>query len=459
MSTTAPITDIAAIRALGVDVALPGDPDWDAARQAWTVNVDQRPAAVAFPESADDVAALVRFAARAGLRVAPQGTGHNAAPLGNLAGAILVKTERMRGVRIDPDAMIARAEAGALWEDVVVPAARHGLWVLHGSSPDVGVVGYSLGGGVGWMARAHGLATNSLTAVELVTPDGEFVRADADTAPDLFWALRGGGGNFGIVTAVEIRMYRVEHMTAGWLIFPWERSREVLGAWAEWTRAVPESVTSVGRILQLPPLEVIPEPLRGRNLVVVEAAIMADEATADHILAPLRALVPEMDTFAPAGPGDLARLHQDPEGPTPAAVKHALFDALPPEAVDAVVAVAGPGSGSPLVSVEIRHIGGAAGRPAPDGGALSHLRAEYAYLGVGLLITAELGAAVHAHLGRVHEALAAYASGRSYLNFTEDLTDTRLAYTPEAQERLHDLRRRVDPVGRVRANHPITPAA
>jgi hypothetical protein len=459
MSTTAPTTTLDAIRSIGVDVVLPDDESWDEARQAWHITVDQRPVAVAFPESADDVVAIVRFAADAGLRVAPQGTGHNAGPLGNLGGTILVKTSRMRGVELDPDAMIARAEAGAWWDDVVTPAAALGLWVLHGSSPDVGVVGYSLGGGVGWMVRKHGLATNSVTAIELVTPDGELVRADADQNQELFWALRGGGGNFGIVTAIEMRMFRVDHMYAGWLIFPWERSREVLKAWNAWTRTVPEEVTSVGRILQLPPIEMIPEPLRGRNIVVIEAAIMADELTAGEILAPLRALVPEIDTFEVARPSDLARLHQDPEGPTPAVVKHELLDTLTMDAVDQFVDVTGPGSGSPLVSAEIRHIGGVAGRPAPGGGALSHLQAGYAYVGVGMPITPELGVAIHDHLEKVHETFGAFASGRSYLNFSEDSTDTRTAYTPEAHARLHALRRAMDPVNRVRANHPITPAA
>lgn len=459
MSTTAPTTTLDAIRATGVDVVLPDDENWDEARQAWHVTVDQRPVAVAFPETAEDVVAIVRFAAETGLRVAPQGTGHNAGPLGNLAGTILVKTSRMRGVELDPDAMVARAEAGAWWGDVVTPAAALGMWVLHGSSPDVGVVGYSLGGGVGWMVRKHGLATNSITAIELVTPDGELVRADAEQNHELFWALRGGGGNFGIVTAIEMRMYRVDDMYAGWLIFPWERSREVLGAWRAWTLTVPEEVTSVGRILQLPPIDEIPEPLRGRNIVVVEAAIMADEQTASELLAPLRALGPEMDTFGVAGPADLARLHQDPEGPTPALVKHELLDSLSPDAVDRFIDVAGPGSGSPLVSAEIRHIGGAAGRPAPGGGALSHLQANYAYVGVGMPITPELGAAIHDHLETVHETFGAFANGRNYLNFSEDSTDTRTAYTPEAHSRLHALRREMDPVNRVRANHPITPAA
>jgi len=167
-------------------LVIPGDPRWDEARRAWNLAVDQRPFAVGLVESAQDVVELVRFARVHGLRIAPQGTGHGASAIESLKDTILVKTERMRGVEIDAAAHRVRAEAGAIWEDVVEPAAEEGFVVLHGSSPDVGVVGYSLGGGMGWLARTHGLSANSVTAVELVTADGRLVRADRENEPDLF---------------------------------------------------------------------------------------------------------------------------------------------------------------------------------------------------------------------------------------------------------------------------------
>jgi len=170
----------------------PSDETWDEARQAWNLAVDQRPAAVVYAESADDVVATVDFARVRGLRVAPQGTGHNAAPLGPLAETVLLETSRMRAVAIDPESRTARVEAGVLWLEVVEAAAEHGLAALAGSSPDVGVVGYTLGGGLSWLARKFGIAGNSVTAVELVTADGRLVRADSDNEPELFWALRGG---------------------------------------------------------------------------------------------------------------------------------------------------------------------------------------------------------------------------------------------------------------------------
>ncbi len=196
-------------------ILMPGDPGWDDARRAWNLAVDQLPAAIALPESAHDVAVAIRFARDHGLRVAAQGTGHNARPLGSLDDTVLVKTTRMRQVTIDPVARIARAEAGAVWHEVIEAAAEHGLAALAGSSPDVGVVGYTIGGGISWLGRSYGLAANNVEAIEVVTADGRLVRADACTEPDLFWALRGGGGSFGVVTAIELRLFPITEVYAG----------------------------------------------------------------------------------------------------------------------------------------------------------------------------------------------------------------------------------------------------
>src|SRR5215472_7414333 len=208
--------------AIAGEVFVPGDPGYDQARRAWNLAVEERPAVVVVAESAADVVQAVRFARAQGIRIAPQGTGHGAEPLEPLDGAMLLRTVRMRDVRVDPVARTARAEAGALWQDVTVPAAEHGLAALAGSSPDVGVTGYTLGGGLGW------LAANSVTAAELVTADGRLLRADAGHEPDLFWAVRGGGGSVGVVTALEMRLYPVRELYAGALFFPIQRAREVL---------------------------------------------------------------------------------------------------------------------------------------------------------------------------------------------------------------------------------------
>jgi FAD/FMN-containing dehydrogenase len=203
------------------------DPRFDDARRAWNLAVDQRPAAVAQPRSAEELAAAVTHATAAGLRVAVQGTGHGAASLDSLEATVLVKTSAMRGVTIAPAAMLARVEAGALWGDVVAPAAEHGLAALAGSSHDVGVVGYCLGGGLSWLARKHGLAANSVVAVQIVTADGRVVVADANHEADLFWAVRGGGGNFGVAASFEFRLHPVGPIVTGGLVaFPFAEARE-----------------------------------------------------------------------------------------------------------------------------------------------------------------------------------------------------------------------------------------
>ncbi|MCU0308416.1 MAG: FAD-binding oxidoreductase [Thermoleophilia bacterium] len=441
--------------ALPPGTLVPGDPGYDQARLAWNRIADQNPAAIATPADAAEVAAVVRAARAAGLRVAPQSTGHNAPPLGDLSDAILLRTSRLREAEVDAAGRRARVGGGAWWDDVVPAASAVGMSVLHGSSPDVGVAGYTLGGGIGWQARRHGLACNSVTAVELVTADGERVRATADSEPDLFWALRGGGGNFGVVTALEFAMYPMQAAYAGWLIFDWSRSHEVLSRWAEWTLEAPEEVTSVGRILQLPPIDLIPEPLRGRNIVCVEAAFLGDEAGGRALMAPLRELGPEMDTFAMVPPAALARLHMDPEAPVPGMSGHAMLDAFGPAEVDAFLGACGPESGSVLISAEIRHLGGALGRPAPGAGALSHLDAGYVSFALGMPMAPEMAIAIDANLRRVDQALAPSGRGRSLLNFAESRTDAATAFGATAHERLRRIRAQADPTGLFRANHRI----
>jgi hypothetical protein len=309
-------------------VVEPGDPDWAAATEAFNLAFVQKPALVAIPADESDVIEIVNFARERGMQVAPQRTGHNAEPLGAMEDVILVRTDRLRGVEIDAARRIARVRAGAKWRDVLPLASEFGLAALHGSTGDVSVAGYSLGGGVGWYARKHGLSANSVVAIELVTPDGRFRRVDADNDPDLFWGLRGGGGNFGIVTALEIRLYPIASVYAGMMFFAFERAHEVLHAWRGWTTTAPEDVTSVGRLLQFPPIPDLPPEFSGRRFVAVDAVVIGDQARGEQLLAPLRALGPEIDTFALVPPADIGELHMDP--PSPRALRGGRPDARRP---------------------------------------------------------------------------------------------------------------------------------
>jgi hypothetical protein len=435
------------------DVVVPADQRWDDARRAWNLAVDQRPAAVALPESAADVVEIVRFAARHGLRVAPQGTGHNAAALGGeLADTILVKTERMRGVAIDPVARTARVDAGVLWVEVVQAAAQHGLAALAGSSPDVGVVGYTLGGGLSWLARKHGIGANQVTAVELVTADGRLVRADADTEQELFWAVRGGGGAFGVVTALEFRLIPLTEVYAGILWFPVERAAEILKAWRSWTDALPDEMTSVGRILQFPPIPQIPEPVRGRSFVVVQAIYAGDPADGAALVAPLRALGPVMDTVAPTPITELSKLHMDPEEPVPAVGDGGTLWDVDDELIEALVETT---VGSPVLSLEVRHLGGAIARRHPDHGAVDAFDAPFIAYAVGFTPGEEAARAVERAVFDIWTALAPWAAEHTYMNFADSRRRASALFTGSALARLRDVKAAYDPDDVIRSNHPV----
>ncbi|NUR07775.1 MAG: FAD-binding oxidoreductase [Nocardioidaceae bacterium] len=456
-ATSVPSTRAHALRGLCAGaVHLPGDPGYDEARMPWNVAVDQRPAAVAYPANADEVADVVRAAADAGLRVAPQGTGHNAGPLGDLSRTVLLRTSAMTGVDIDPERRIARVEAGVLWLDVVEAAAAYGLAALHGSSPDVGVVGYTLGGGMGWYARRHGLAANHVTAVELVLGDGSQVRATADEHPDLFWAVRGGGGNFGVVTALELRLFPIESAYAGMLMWDQAHAERVLRTWVAWTETAPESVTTSFRMLNLPPLPELPPFLRGRQLVVIDGAVLTDDdETGAGVIAELRALEPELDSFARVPAAALSRLHMDPEGPTPGVSNSSVLADLPEPAIESFLALTGPGSGSSLLSAELRQLGGALSRPAEGGGAMSMVDGRFVLFGVAVAMTPELGEKGHADATALVDAMTSYAAGGAYLNFAEAPVDVSRSFAADAWARLKGIRSAADPDGVLQANHRI----
>jgi len=434
-------------------------PEWDDARRAWNLAVDQRPEAIVIADSARAVAQAVNHARDKGLRVAVQGTGHGASPMGPLDGTLLLRTDRMRGAEIDADARVARIQAGTPWLEVVEPAARHGLAPLVGSAADVGAVGYTLSGGLSLIGRRFGLAAHAIGAAEVVTADGALVRADEESNPELLWALRGGGGNLGAVTVLEVSLVPLSEVYAGILWYPFDRASDVLHAWAELTReGPPDELTTIGRLLQLPPLEEIPEPVRGKSFAIVEVIHCGDPAETNTLLEPLRALGPVMDTLRPTPMPELGKLHMDPEHPVPGVGDGLLLESLPPESVDALVAAAGPGSGSPLLSVEVRQLGGALARPRPDHAALASAAGEYGLYGVGIAATPEMAGACAAHLEAVSEALSPWKAPRMVANFAETRRDPASLWGEEAHARLCMLKRRLDPDDMFRSNHPVLPA-
>ena len=449
--------DLNAMRAaIAGQVFVPGEAGYDQARQAWNLAVDERPAIVVEAASAADVVQAVRYARAHGMRIAPQGTGHGAESLEPLDGAMLLRTTRMRQVDIDPATRTARAQAGAVWQDVIVTAAEHGLAGLAGSSPNVGVTGYTLGGGLGWLARRYGLAANSVTAAEVVTPGGDLVRADAGHEPDLFWAVRGGGG-VGVVTALEMRLYPVRELYAGGLFFPIQRTAEVLHAWREWTATVPDEVTSWGHILRLPPLPELPEPLRGRAFAVVEAACLADAGTGAELIGPLRRLGPELDTFAMIPASALGQLNMDPSQPGPSQSDGAFLADFPATAIDALVGVAGPDAQTPPNSVEVRHLGGTLARPVPGGGAQPSIDASYLLFAAAAAPTPGLVGRAREHVQAVKDALAPWHAGYDYYDFEQTPAAAAAVLPPASARRLQEITAAYDPDQVTISAHPVWP--
>lgn len=435
-------------RLCGGAVFLPDDVGYDDARTPWNRLAVDRPAAVAYPAFAEEVSALVRAAARLGLRVAPQGTGHGAMSVtGSLGDAVLLRTAGMTELAIDAGRGSARVGAGVRWGDVIRAAGAVGLAGLHMSSPDVGVVGSTLGGGLSFYARRLGLQCSTVTAVEVVLADGTAVRATETSDADLLWAARGGGGGFGVVTAMEFDLFPITRVYAGMMVWDWRRTPEVLTAWARWADDAPDAATTVARVMQVPPDPSLPSEVRGRQVVVIDGAILVDDQHAATLLRPLRALRPDLDTFAEVAAPALVDLHM--EGSDPAAVyaNSILLADLTDHALAAIVDTAGAASGSRLATLEIRHLGGAVERPSPRRGALDHLDGSFLVLGLGIDEDRQKGSAQRDDARRVLQALSPWGLPGLYLPMVEDETDVARGWNPETWRRLQAVRDAADPGG------------
>ena len=389
-----------------------------------------------------------------------QGTGHGAAARGGeLAGAILMKMERMRGIEIDAVNRTARVEAGVVWAEVAEAAGAYGLAALAGSSPDVGVVGYTLGGGLSWLGRRYGLAASNVVSVEIVTADGAIRRIDAETDPDLFWAIRGGGGSFGAVTAIEFVLFPVAEVYAGVMLFPIERASEILHAWREWTADMPDDMTTVGRLLQLPPIPDIPEPLRGRSFVGVEAFYLGSEAEGAELVAPIRALGPEIDTVATIPRRRSSTSTWIPSTPFPA------------WATGCSSTTSRRRASTPSSRPRARTRARRSSRSRCASSAARSARRRRAAVRCRTSTPTSRSSASGSRCrprwvppwrrtsSVIHEALAPWEAETAYLNFAErDIAGDRL-FGPYAHHRLRAVKAAYDPADLFRSNHPVAPAA
>lgn len=464
METIASGFEIEGLRArLRGEVFAPGDEGYDAARAAWNLDADQYPEVVVMAEDAEDVQAAVRLARERGLGVGVMATGHGAAALPD--GGLLVNTSRMKGVQIDPAARTATVEPGAKWSDVIPKAQRFGLAGLLGSTSDVSVTGYTLGGGFAWLGRKYGFNADSVVEAEVVTADGELVRVSAEENADLFWGIKGGGGNFGIVTSLEFSLYPLTRVYGGNIFYPIEKAREVLEHYARWIETLPDEFSTAVVFLNFPPIPEIPPYLRGRSFVAVRGAYSGERLEEGKEL--MRYWYegfgePDVDDMRVRPYAQMDAISMDPVDPVAADVRVERLDELSPEAIETLVEVAGAGSGSPLIVLEIRHLGGAMGREPERPSAVGLRDSRFTLEAIGATPTPELAELVRVHHARVAEALRPFVTGATYLNFLdlEEATPERVraAYSPEDWDRLVALKDRYDPENVFRFGRNIAPS-
>lgn len=433
----------------------PGEPGYDEHRLGWNRTFASRPAFIAAAATAADVRDAVRAAREHALPFAVQATGHGAVVPAD--DALLLKTTALTSIEIDPRRGIARVGPGAVWRDVNRAAARYGLAGLAGRCGTVGVTGYTLGGGQSWLSRTYGFAADSVVSADVVTADGVALTATARQHPDLFWALRGGGGNFGVVTSLEFRLQPVAHVYCGMSLYPLERAFDTLAAYRQWALSEPEAMNTAVLLIRLPPSPLVPEALRGRRVLAIRAFHHGDDGR--RVLAPLleAAGPPLLDAFAtrpfPAA-GDATN---GPDAPPMANRQEIeMFRALPDDVLHAIVEAGA--DDSPLAFVEVRHWGGAMADPGPDAGPAGHRDVPFSVMAVAPYPSADR-TAPDATLDRLVGRLRPYATGGSFLTLLTDHTKTRTAFTAGNYARLAAVKRVWDPANVFHLGHNIEPEA
>ncbi|HEU6444633.1 MAG TPA: FAD-binding oxidoreductase [Gaiellaceae bacterium] len=443
-------------------VFVPGDDGYAAECAVYNLNLALEPALIVGVTSEADVQAAVRFAARRGLPLAVNHTGHHVVHAAH--GAASISTQRMNGVTIDADRRTARIEPGVRWGQVISEASEFGLAPMNGSSPTVGSIGYSLGGGqsVAW-SRSKGYAADHIVSLDVVTADGVLRDVTADSEPELFWALRGGMGNFGVVTAMVCELFPQTRIFGGGVWFAIEHVPEVMPAWRAWVETLPEEATTSVAVQRLPPLPELPPPLQGASVLHMRFTHLGSAAEGEQLFAPMRALAPAvLDTVAEMPYTSIGTVHMDPPEPIPYWDRTMMFADLPEEAVDEFVALTGPGSECPLISVEIRQLGGAMDREPAVPNAVSTRGLPFVMFafGVGGPDEEEL---MRGYLAKLIEVLEPWSAGRMMVNFlsAEEATTPkamRAAYGAERYDRLLSVKKSYDPLNLFRINHNIVPA-
>ncbi len=445
--------------AVGGPVRVPGDRGWDAARSAWAVLVAQQPLAVVEVADAEDVVRSVQWAVRHGYQVTAQPVGHGATRAlasDRMERVLLLRTRALDQIRVDLRKGTVTVGAGVKVGELLTALEGTGLTFLAGSSPDPTVVGMTLTGGMSWFGRAHGFASNAVESFELVDAHGVQRTVTGTSDPELFWALRGGGGDFGIVTAMEIRLLPGSDLYGGRLLWAIEKMPEVLRAFRAVTASAPDRLTAWYQTYQFPPVPEVPEEIRGRSFASVAVAHLGSATEAEQLLAPLRAVDGlAMDLMGPVRMADLGRIADEPTDPMPTMEHSMLLDDLSDELVDRLIEVVGPDSGSPLAVLQLRHLGGAFLRHRDTHGVCDTVEQPYLLFALGVPMVPELVGAIAECFERLDVAAQGHTDRRTVPNFLGSDGDLDRVWGPATRARLAAIKSAVDPRHTFRSNRPV----
>ncbi len=436
-------------------VIAPRDPDYDKARRVFFAAFDRRPELIARPADAADAARVVSLARDTGLELAVRSGGHSTAGHGVSDGGIVLDLSDMRRLEIDPQTRTAWAETGLTAGGYTAAAAAHGVATGFGDSGSVGIGGITLGGGVGYLVRKHGLTIDNLLAAEIVTADGRLRRVDADAYPDLFWAIRGGGGNFGVATRFQFRLHELGSIVGGMLILP--ATPELIASFVAEAEAAPEALSTVANVMPAPPLPFVPEEQHGRLVVMATLVYAGGEESGGRAMAPFRALATPIADTVRAMPYPDVYPPED-EGYRPLAVSRSMFlDGLDRRQAETIVDRLQSAS-APMPVAQLRVLGGAMARVPAEATAFAHR---------GRRVMANVTALYQrSEEAKLHEAwVDAFAAGLRrdaavYVNFLGDEGKARVrdAYPGPTWDRLAAIKARYDPTNLFRGNHNVTPA-
>lgn len=431
------------------------DPDYADEVRGYNLAITHQPDVVVGAASSDDVVAAVRWARSRKIPVAVQATGHGASEA--VRGGLLITTQRMQELQVDPAGRTARVGAGVKWKTVLAESLPHGLIGLNGSSTDVGVIGYTLGGGLPVLGRAYGFAADHVRSFDVVTPDGVFRHVDAEREPELFALLRGGKGNLAIVTSMVFDLVPVDDFYGGGIIFPGNDAEAVLSAFRAWWPTLPDEACPSVALLRPPDAEFVPEPLRGQFVVHVRFAHPGPREDAEALLAPMRSVsTPIMDMAGPMSYADVDMVHLDPPDPLPYDERGALLSGFDADAQSALLKVAGPESQTPLLLIELRPLGGALSRNS-TADAVSGRDAGFSLLSIGLAVP-PIAQLVDEAGSELLGAMAPFSTGHTMVNFhgkLGDAEDRARAWSKETYERLLAAKQTYDPDNMLRFGHAL----